>query len=73
MDEHQWLFVKNSNTDFTRKRKLNFKTMLSLILSINGNSIYKELLDYSGYTPDVATTSAFVQQRDKILSFTFKF
>lgn len=73
MNEYQWLFVKDPNTDFTRKRKLDFKTMINIILNMNGNSIYKELLDYCGYTPDVATSSAFVQQRDKILTIAFEF
>lgn len=73
MAEHQWLFVKNPDKDFTRNRKLDFKTMFSLLLSMNGNSIYKELLDYCGYTPDIATSSAFVQQRDKILPIAFEF
>lgn len=73
MDKHQWLFVKNPGKDFTRNRKLDFKTMIGLLLNINGNSIYKELLDYCGYTPDIATFSAFVQQRDKILPFAFEF
>lgn len=73
MSEYQWLFVKNPEKDFTRNRKLDFKTMIELLLNMNGNSIYKELLDYCGYTSDVATSSAFVQQRDKILPFTFEF
>ena len=73
MNEYQWLFVKNPEKDFTRNRKLDFKTMIELLLNMNGNSIYKELLDHCGYTTDVATSSAFVQQRDKILPFAFEF
>lgn len=48
MSEYQWLFVKNPEKDFTRNRKLDFKTMIELLLNMNGNSIYKELLDYCG-------------------------
>ena len=73
MNDYQWLFVKNPEKDFTRNRKLDFKTMIRLLLSMNGNSIYKELLDYCGYTSDIATSSAFVQQRDKILPFALEF
>ncbi|MBU3804500.1 MAG: hypothetical protein H9872_07070 [Candidatus Cellulosilyticum pullistercoris] len=47
--------------------------MFGLLLNMNGNSIYKELLDYCGYTPNIATSSTFVQQRDKILPFAFEF
>lgn len=73
MNEYQWLFVKNPGKDFTRNRKLDFKTTIGLLLNMNGNSLYKELLDYCGYSPETATTSAFVQQRDKILPFAFEF
>lgn len=30
MAQYQWLFVQNTEEDFTRKRKLDFKTMLQL-------------------------------------------
>jgi hypothetical protein len=40
---------------------------------MGGNSIYKELLEAAGYSLETATTSAFVQQRDKILPRAFDF
>jgi hypothetical protein len=67
------LFVKNPGIDFTRKRKLPFETVMQLLLSMGGNSIYKELLEVQGYDVNAATTAAFVQQRDKILPFAFEF
>ena len=73
MAKYPWLFVKNPKKDFTRKRKLDFETMILLLLAMDGNSIYKELLNYSEFSPDVATSSAFIQQRDKILPFAFEF
>lgn len=66
-------FVKEPNKDFTRNRKLPFELMMHLILSMGGNSIYNELLEYNQYDVNTVTTSAFVQQRDKILPFAFKF
>lgn len=63
------LYVKNPDKDFTRNRKLPFESVLQLLLSMGGNSIYKELLEAQGYDVNTATTSAFVQQRDKILPF----
>jgi len=60
-------FVRKPGKDFTRNRKLPFATVMQLLLSMGGNSIYKELLEASGYDVSTATTSAFVQQRDKIL------
>lgn len=67
------LFVKNPERDFTRKRKLPFATVIQLLLSMGGNSIYKELLEAQGYDVNTATAAAFVQQRDKILPFAFEF
>lgn len=60
-------YVKNPEKDFTRKKKLPFETMMQLLISMGGNSIYKELLESQGYDVNTATTSAFVQQRHKIL------
>jgi hypothetical protein len=67
------LFVKNPEKDFTRKRKLPFEIMVQVLLTMCGNSIYKELLEAQGYDANTATTSAFIQQRDKILPFAFEF
>lgn len=67
------LFVKAPRKDFTRKRKLTFENMLLLLLGMGGGSLQAELLGNTGYAPDTASTSAFVQQRDKLLSFAFEF
>lgn len=67
------LFVRDPERDFTRKRKLPFENVMQLLLSMGGSSIYKELLEAQGYEVNTATTSAFVQQRDKILPFAFEF
>ncbi len=66
-------FVKDPDKDFTRNRKLPFETMVKTIISMGGNSINKELLDANDYNADTATTSAFVQRRDKIQPFAFEF
>jgi hypothetical protein len=67
------LFVKTPGKDFTRNRKLPFDTVVQLLISMGGNSVYKELLESQGYDVNTATTSAFIQQRDKILPCTFDF
>ena len=67
------LFVKNPNADFTRKRKLSFETVMNLMLSMSGNSLTSELMEYFDYDVDMASSSAFIQQRDKLLPFTFEF
>ncbi|WP_431090624.1 transposase [Paenibacillus sp. 8b26] len=66
-------YVRNPGTDFTRKKKLPFETVLHLLISMGGNSLYKELLESQGYDINTATTSAFVQQRNKILPSAVEF
>lgn len=66
-------FVRNPEKDFTRKNKLPFTEMIRLILSLGGGTLNSELLDYYKYNPNVATASAFVQQRAKILPEAFNF
>ena len=65
--ENSHLYVKNPEKDFTRNRKLNFEEMFKILLSIGGNSLKMELMEYFSYDVEkIATTSAFIQQRDKI-------
>ena len=66
-------YVKNPKADFTRKKKLPFETVMQLLISMGGNSLYKELLESQGYDVNTATTSAFVQQRNKILPSAVEF
>jgi len=66
-------YVKNPEKDFTRKKKLPFETVMQLLISMGGNSLYKELLESQGYDVNTATTSAFVQQRHKILPSAMEF
>jgi hypothetical protein len=64
--------VKNPSKDFTRDRKLNFPTMIHSILCMGASSLKDELLQQFNYDPSTVTTSAFVQQRDKIKSSAFE-
>jgi len=73
MQQSPELFVKNPGKDFTRERKLRFDQMVNLILSMGGNSLNLELLKYFDYGVETASSSAFVQQRDKLIPFTFEF
>jgi len=65
-------FVKKPGKDFTRKRKLPFEEVVSTVVSMGGNSIKKELLETYDYDAETATSSAFIQQRDKIKPSAFK-
>lgn len=73
MSESPAPFVQNPDRDFTRNRKLSFKKMLLMLISMGGNSIHKELLDFFSYDINTATSSAFVQQRNKILLYALEF
>ncbi len=66
-------YVQKPEKDFTRKKKLPFETVMQLLISMGGNSLYKELLESQGYDINTATTSAFVQQRNKILPSAVEF
>lgn len=67
------LFAKIPGKDFTHNRKHSFETVIQLLLSMGGNSLYNKLLEFCGYDVDTATTSVFVQQREKLLPFAFEF
>jgi len=73
VSESPELFVNNPGHDFTRNRKLPLEAVVRTVISMGGNSIYKELLESHGYDENTASTSAFVQQRDKILPCLFEF
>ena len=61
-----WMFSKCPEKDFTRGRKLPLRKMISLLLAMEGGTLTNELLKYVGCSVDVASSSAFVQQRTKI-------
>ncbi len=59
-------YLIDPTKNFTRKRKLDFSTIMSLLIGMGGNTISKELWDYFGYSTTTVSASAFVQQRSKI-------
>lgn len=61
-------FLKEPEKDFTRNRKLPLHQVFKLILGMGGGTLNHEMLDYFGFSPNVATSAAFVQQRAKIMS-----
>lgn len=67
MQNQSALFVKRPEKDFSRKRKISFSKTINFLLSMNGNTVCKEWLDYWDYSSDIASVSAFSQQPQKIL------
>ena len=68
----KWMFSNQPKKDFTRNRKLPFEQIVKAILCMGGGSVANEMLDLFEFRADIATTSAFVQQRAKILPETFE-
>lgn len=52
--------------DFSRMRKLSFETVIKSIIGMESKSLTNELIDIFKASPDMPSSSAFVQQRSKI-------
>ncbi len=68
-----WLFVKNPESDFSRKRKMDFETFFHFFISMEGRSLGTELLNHFDFSSETVTVSAFNQQRSKILPEAFDY
>lgn len=60
------IFLQDAETNFSRNRKLNFETMIKLILEMEGNTLDHELRHYFSFSQNTPTASAFVQRRELI-------
>ena len=69
-EEYRQLYVKDPHRDFTRKRKLPMEKMLKCLIQLQAKSLPHELGDMFEYSPDMPTTSAFIQQRAKLAEYT---
>ena len=66
-----WMFVKDPARNFTRERKLPLREVISVLLCMEGGSLTGELLRYFGCSQHTASSSAFIQQRQKLNEFAF--
>jgi len=73
MAEFPWLFSKNSETDFSRKRKIDFQSLLHFCICMEVGTTRHELLKYFAFDSSTPSNSAFIQQRSKLLPETFPF
>ena len=67
------LFLKNSKTDFTRNRKIDFKTFIGITMNSSGGTMSKELLDYFDFNTNTPSVSAYTQQCSKVLPEAFEY
>lgn len=66
-------FVRNPEKDFSRKRKLSFSETIQIILTMEKDSVKRELLKFFDFSTDSPTDAAFNQQRNKILPTAFEY
>ncbi len=65
MAAHPEDFSKHPGSDFSRKRRLDFSTLLHLFISMEAGTIKDELLNYFSFNTSISH-SAFYQQRAKL-------
>ncbi len=73
LDSTKTLFLRNPETDFTRDRKFSFRTLINVMLMIDGGSLQNELMKYFDFADDTPTKSAYCQQRAKVLPEAIRF
>lgn len=66
-------FLKNPEADFSRKRKIDFKTFIGITMNSGGCTMSKELLDYFDFSVNTPSVSAYTQQRSKVLPEAFEY
>lgn len=64
--ENPQCYCTNPKSDFTRNRKLPLERLLTSIIGMGGGSLSNELLDIFNCSANVASSSAFIQQRSKV-------
>ena len=70
--DYKWLYSVKPGKDNTRNRKFPFKKMISSILAFRGGTLNREIMDFFGLDPRIGSSSAFIQQRAKILPEAFE-
>lgn len=59
-------FVKNPGKDMIRNRKLGFSTIISLMLTMEGDCTKEEIYRYFGRTEEAPSKAAWFKQRNKL-------
>ena len=72
LNECKDYFTARPLRDFSRNGKLPFDQMIESILCMGAGSLQNEMLNYFDFSEDIATSSAFVQKRAKILPEAFE-
>lgn len=67
------LFLRNPQVNFTRNRKISFRSLIGITMNSGGGTMSKELLDYFDFNVNTPTVSAYTQQRSKVLPEAFEY
>lgn len=73
MNSSCWLFTRNPNKDFTRKKKWSFSEIMKFMIAMEGKSLKDELNEYFDYDFETPSNSSFNQRRAQILPEAFEF
>lgn len=73
MNSYHWLFTKNPDKDFSRKKKWSFDEIMRFMLVMEGKSLKDELLNYFDFDNLTPSNSSFNQRRAQILPEAFEF
>ena len=73
MNSCRWLFTKNPETDFSRKKKWSFEEIMKFMLTMEGKALKDELLEYFDFDNSTPSNAAFNQRRAQILPEAFEF
>ena len=65
-------FALNPGKDFSRNRKLGFRTLIHMLLTMEADSIKEELYRYFGRSTTAPSKAAFYKQRKKIKEDAFR-
>lgn len=72
LTDYKWFFSSRPGKDFSRIRKLPFEKMIYGILGLSNKTLNQELLDFFHFDPALPSSSAFIQQRAKLVPETFE-
>ena len=72
LSENPRRFLIHPDSDFSRNRKIDFKTFVGITMNSGGCTMSKELLDFFDFDVNTPTVSAYTQQRAKVLPDAFE-
>ena len=64
-------YCVNPDKNFTRNKKLGFKELIKMLISMEAGTLNSEILNYFEYDSETITASAFIQQRAKLKAEVF--